>query len=140
MNRGGVLNTTIHRKLADSLPPASAYPMLIAEGEPYTDSNESTELLYSSFDHRCTDSNGFVEPSYSSFDPDSVLCYYDGIQGIHSGMSSGGDAVDFINFVEGVGDLARSILVQEQPTYPYEDDFSQLVFMGAEEGSLELGW
>jgi hypothetical protein len=55
-------------------------------------------------------------------------------------MSSGGDAVDFINFEEGVGDLARSFSIQEQPTYPHEDDFSQLVFMGAEEGSVELGW
>ncbi|KAK4096631.1 hypothetical protein N658DRAFT_562316 [Parathielavia hyrcaniae] len=140
MNRGGVLNTTTHRKPADTLPPASAYPMPIAEGEPYADGNESTELLYNSFDHRCTNSNGFAEPSYGSFDPDSVLCYYNGIQGMHSGMSSGGDAVDFINFEEGVGDLARSFSVHEHSTYTHEDDFSQFVFIGAEEGSVELGW
>jgi hypothetical protein len=135
MNRGGVLNTPTHRKPADSSPPAYAYPMPIAEVEPYAGGNKSTELLYSS-----TDSNGLAEPSYGSFDPDSVLCHPTGTQGIYIGLSSGGDGVDFINFEEGVGDLARSFSVQEQPTYPHEHDFSKWVFMGAEEGSVELGW
>lgn len=65
-----------------------------------------------------------TEPLYGSFDTDSGLCYYDGIQGIPSCMSSVGGAVGLIDFEEGVGDLARSFPDQKRHTYPHEYDFS----------------